>query len=302
MKILYAVKDFAAAKYLQTLITASKEAGHDYKVIADPSGKGKDFLVSAGIELIEDIESSEYDVIISGCSHPSGIEESLCKQAEESGKKIIIFPDTWCKTTERISVVPEIILCIDEINAKININGFSKTEVVGDILTPNLKLEKMNKCIFVALQSEEASKAMVTVLQNFEQLPSYKVFVRSHPKYAGQNWTKEIIKQISEISNFGKEDIPSKVLEENCEITISTFSGSLKVSSFNGKQAVSAISPEAKKGMLNSTGLKYFPLVKYGYATEIVVGKSWGEKDLQGKRYPAKNFDKEKFLKILTSL
>lgn len=304
MNILYVLRDHTAAKYLQYLVLASRKAGHTHTILADPSGKGQECLTSVGLEFVDRCSVKNFDLIVSGCSVPAGIEQEIINEATVETKKVILFPDNWCKATTRVVCKPNLILCIDEINAQINSDY--RTLIVGDPIgmEPIKEDGGFNKSILVAFQSEESSKAMVAVLKNFDQLDAYSIFPRVHPKYEDKLWAQELIEEIfSNCPNVCKDKKTSTtVLEQNCEISISTFSGTLKNASFSGKYAISAMSENAKKRMIESTGLDYYPLTKYGYATEIWEGKKWGLNDLKSIPYLPPKFEKEKYLELLASV
>lgn len=214
--------------------------------------------------------------VLIGLSSPIGIEDEFAKTANNHRIPVVSFSDTWGATSRLKLGKPDMVLTIDNIDNSITKGYFPTAQIitVGDWINspienpptigdPDLHL------LFIAGQNPATIEEFVRVSLGLMMEPnSWQVVFKPHPKYADAPETKraETLLDQSKVKLI-KTSASSDEVAAVADITVSGFSGILRVAALNGKTGVSIETKACMEQMKKSTGLLSYPLVQIGACT-----------------------------------
>lgn len=187
---------------------------------------------------------------------------------------MVAFSDTWGATSRLKHGKPNLVLTIDKIDERIAQESFpqAKVLVVGDwintpIQNPRNIWAKNKFSLFIAGQNPATLGEFVKVaLERIESAKDWQVCFTAHPKYKN---APEIVAAMeyfeqSEVTLVVPGEASGDDLASTADVTISGFSGALRVAVLASKSAVSVETDLCITQMERSTGLRKYPLIETG--------------------------------------
>lgn len=223
------------------------------------------------------------DLVVVGLSSPINNEDHFASEANKRRIPVVAFSDTWGATSRMKLGVPNLILTMDDLDAKTAERHFPASRIVpvGDWMTKPVAIPRSPwtpgmKSIFIAGQNPATIKDFVveTLAQIDSRKSEWEVAFRPHPKYKGAPETLGALELLrkSGVKIIENDEVSGDELAATADITVSSFSGVLRVSALAGKVAVSVQTPNCIAQMEKSTALRTYPLVELGVCVKLDAG------------------------------
>lgn len=285
MKILFVTKDMMPFRALHPLASALAKAG-DNRISVVAEGLSLNKWVEARYKPVyEDpmfnrdncekiFDTVKPDVLVVGLSSPINAEDICAAEANHRKIPVVAFSDTW-GTTSRFKVgKPNLVLTMDESDRRLARERFpqAKVLVVGDwinkpVENPISSWAVGKHSLFIAGQNPATLREFVdTALGLMENKSNWQVVFTAHPKYKGAPEMEAAIGCLRQSGVILVEpgEASGDDLASTADVTVSSFSGALRVTVLSSKVAVSVETSPCIIQMEKSTGLRRYPLVTAG--------------------------------------
>ncbi len=278
MKTLIVTRDNMPFQACHPIARELRNLGHEVRVLADPSGVSASRWLqtefkpetNSGPEIV--IDRFKPDVLISGISNPAGIEQDAMICANGHGIPVVAYSDIWGSASRIKSGKPDLVLTIDCLDLEMVHAMFpnARVTVVGDwvngpISEPNNPWSANKKTAFIAGQNPLMHMELIkSMLCRINDKSSWEVAFREHPKWIGSQEAAGARSFLSSHVSVINTNVTSDELATTADVTISCFSGALRVAVLASKLGISVETPKTIGCMVSSIGLSTYPLVKFG--------------------------------------